>query len=121
MPFREAMPANDMNPTMLATVSDCLVITSAATAPMAAMGKRGQHLQAQVERMEKRIQGQQHAGQRNQAQKPDRPRGRLLALELPAVLDEISGGQRRLNGGEPLLDFSSPLRPGRARPYCTAR
>ena len=38
MPLREAMPASEMKPTMLATVSDCPVITSAATAPIAAIG-----------------------------------------------------------------------------------
>ena len=39
MPLREAMPASEMKPTMLATVSDCRVMTSAATAPMAAIGR----------------------------------------------------------------------------------
>ena len=39
MPLREAMPESEMNPTMLATVSDWPVTTSAATAPMAAIGK----------------------------------------------------------------------------------
>ena len=38
MPLREAMPASEMKPTMLATVNDWPVITSAATAPIAAIG-----------------------------------------------------------------------------------
>jgi len=81
-----------MKPTMLATVNDWPVITSTATAPMAAIGKRGQHLQNSDERVKKRVERQQHAGKRDQAQQADGSRGRLLALELPAVLDEIPGG-----------------------------
>jgi NADH:ubiquinone oxidoreductase subunit 4 (subunit M) len=37
MPLREAMPAREMKPTMLATVSDWPVTTSAPTAPIAAI------------------------------------------------------------------------------------
>ena len=86
MPLRDAMPASEMNPTMLATVSDCPVTTKRRHGPDRGHRQGGQYLEAQVERMEQRVQHQEHAGQRHQAQQADRPGGRLLALELAAVV-----------------------------------
>ena len=90
MPLRTAMPPSEMKPTRLATVSVCPVSTSASTPPMNAVGRALRICRTirtdgysiiSTTNMPTTDTRRQHGDQRR------RP---LLALELPAVLDEVA-------------------------------
>ena len=116
-----AMPHSEMKPTMLAMVSVWPVTTIAATAPIKAIGNAAITWSEKLTERNMVNSTRNIPTSENDEQDGDHPRGRLLALELSAVFDEVAGGQRLLDRLEPPLGCRGRRRPGRGPPCCTAR
>ena len=122
MPFREAMPASEMKPTMLATVSDWPGDHQRGHRADRRHRQCGQHLQGQIDERNSVYSARNMPASDTRLNRPISPRGRLLALELSAVFDEVTARWAAgFDGRQPLLDVGARRRPGRGRPCCTAR
>ena len=90
------MPPSEMKPTRLATVSVCPVSTRASTPPMNAVGM-ALRICSTIRTDGKSITARRTCRRpTTPARTRDQQRRPLLALELPAVLDEVAFGQRHL-------------------------